>query len=220
MPITVINLVLLIVSVYLLKNIRFLKRFGVSIILTVVLINLIAELLAFFLNYYNVKGGSAWVYNFSLPVELICYGLVYRKIYTLKIYRQIIDTGIILIPILTILNFIITKSLYPFHTYVLTFGCIFLLFLTLSFFIKLFIADYFFTNPLKLLFFWLSTGLLLCYSGSFMYLSNLNFLFQKFSFLYSNLEYLNFILNCFLYACIIISVECLKAYPNSQIQSF
>lgn len=220
MPITLINLVLLIVTTYLIVNMNYLKEFKVSPILTIVLVNLIAELLAFFLNKFNVKGGSAWVYNFSLPIELICYGLIYKRLFNQRAYFMIINISLIIIPLLTIVSFIINKSLYPFHTYVFTYGSILLLFLTLSFFIKLFIADYFFTNPLKQFFFWFSIGLLLCYSGAFMYLSNLNFLFQKFTFLYSNLQNLNFILNCFLYLCIIISVECLKAYPTSQIRSF
>jgi len=175
--------------------------------------------LAFFLNKFNTKGGSAWVYNFSLPIELISYGILYKSIFKQKKYIWIINLSIIAIPLLTVASFIVNKSLYTFHTYVFTFGCIFLIFLTLSFFIKLFRADYFFTNPLKLFFFWVSTGLLLCYSGGFMYLSNLNFLFRKLTFLYSNLQNLNFILNCFLYSCIIISFECLKVYPNSQVRS-
>jgi hypothetical protein len=219
MPITLINFVLVIVFAYLIINMNYLKGFKVLPILSIVLVNLIAELLAFFLNRFNVKGGSAWVYNFSLPIELICYCLIYKRLFNQKAYFIIINISVIIIPLLTIISFIRNQSLYPFHTYVFTYGSVLLLFLTLSFFIKLFIADYFFINPLKQFFFWFSIGLLLCYSGAFMYLSNLNFLFRKFTFLYSNLQNLNFILNCFLYLCIIISVECLKAYPTSQIRS-
>ena len=185
-----------------------------------VFVNLIVEVLAYFLIKFKYEGGSMWVYNFSMPIEFITYGLLYKSLFKNKIYFSIINVSMIIIPLLTLVSFLINKKLSPFHSYVLTFGCIFILFLTLSFFIELFKADYFFTNPLKQFFFWVSTGLLLCYLGSFMYLSNFNFLFKKLPPLYSLLKDLNFILNCFLYLCIIISIECLKAYPSSQIRSF
>ncbi len=220
MPISLINWVLLISDIYLIWNLNILIKFKFVPVLLVVTVNLAAELIAYFLNRYNYKNGSAWIYNFSLPIELISYALLYRRIFKQPTYTLLINGFLIAIPVFSIITFFTNRTIYIFQTPVFVFGCIFILFLTLSFFIKLFIADYFQINPLKQFFFWLSTGLLMCYLGSFIYLSNLNSLFKHFTFLYAELQNLNFLLNCFLYICIIISIECLKAHPNSQIQSF
>ena len=219
MPITLINFVLLFVSIYMFVNIKYLKDYNVIPLLIVVVVNLIAELLAFFLNKSQANLGSAWIYNFSLPVELFSYGFLYLNIFKSKTARLITIIFLIGIPIVSFLPFLRSGSFLIFNTLLFTYGCIFLVFLMLTFFIKLFLADYFLINPLKLFYFWVSSGVLLCYLGGFMYLSNLNYLFKEYGFIYANLQNLNFILNCFLYSCFIISIECLKAYPNSQIRS-
>jgi hypothetical protein len=221
MPLSFINILLLIVSVYVIYNRTTINQFGVNPLLVVVLLNLIVEAIAFVLNLYPINNkGSIFVNNFSLPIEFISYGVLYKRLFTQKAFIYIINTTMLLFPMLTIASFFVNQSIYPFHNYVFTFGSIFILFITLSFFIKLIIADYFLVNPLYQFYFWLSAGLLFCYLGGFMYLSTLNFLFKRSSFIYHNLRDLNFILNCFYYICIIISVKCLKTYPNSQILSF
>jgi hypothetical protein len=221
MPLSFINILLLIVSVYVIYNRSTIKQFGVSPLLVVVLLNLFVECVEFMLNLYPINNkGSIFVNNFSLPIEFISYGVLYKRLFTQKAFLYIINGSIVIFPLITIASFINNQTIYPFHNYVFTFGCLFILFITLSFFIKLIIADYFLVNPLTQFYFWLSVGLLFFYLGGFMYLSTLNYLFKKSSFIYYNLRNLNFILNCFYYICIIISVKCLKTFPNSQIQSF
>lgn len=220
MPITLINIIILVTAIYSLLHYKELKNFGFPLICLIILINFFAELLAFYLNNVETKNGSIWVFNFSLPIELMLYGLIYKKVYKQPVLKKIINAFILVIPLISCISFILNRSIFPFHTYVFTFGCIFILFLALTFFVKLFIADYFLINPLKQFLFWLSTGLLLCYLGGFMYLSNLNFLFKELNPVFVSLKILNFYLNSFLYFCIIIAIRCLKVYPNSQIRSF
>lgn len=221
MPLYLINILLLIASVYAIVNRKSIQQFGADALLIVLFLNLIVETIEYLLNLYPINNkGSIFVNNFSLPIEFISYGFLYKRLFTQKAFLYSINVSIVLFPVLTIVSFFINQSIYPFHNYVFTFGCIFILFITLSFFIKLIIADYFLVNPLTQFYFWLSVGLLFCYLGGFMYLSTLNYLFKKSSFIYYNLRNLNFILNCFYYICIIISVKCLKTFPNSQIQSF
>lgn len=220
MPITLINIIIFLTAIYSLYNYQGIKRFGVTPICAIIFINLVAELFAFFLNEFETKHGSIWVFNFSLPIELMLYGTIYKNIFRQVLVKKIISVFIFTIPLLSCLLFIFNQSVYPFHTYVFTYGCIFILFLTLTYFVNLFMADYFFTNPVYQFFFWLSTGLLLCFLGGFMYLSNLNFLFKELKPVFLSLKTLNFYLNAFLYFCIIIAIRCLKVYPSSQIRSF
>ena len=219
-PVSVIIIFLTSVFIHLVIRYRYLLQYHVHYLLIVIGVNLIAELTAYYLSVNHIKGGSAWVYNFSMPTEMICYGLVFKKIYKKTILEHLINFSIVGILGVVIGCFFYYKSIFPFYTPVLTTESVFLLVITLMFFVKLFKADYFHVNPLKQFFFWLSMGLLLCYLGSFMFLSNLNYLFIKFQFLYANLKYLNFILNCFLYISIIIGVECLRYYSSFQIRSF
>lgn len=219
MPLPLINLILLAIFLYLISNMRYINAYGVLPVLVAVTVNLIAELATFYINLHENKNGNFYIYNFSLPVELISYGLLYKKLFRHTGFVHIINISFFLIPALTVLSFIVHKSIFSFTTVVAVYGSVFLLVTTLYFFIQLFRFDYFYENPLKQFFFWVSVGLLLCYIGSLTYLSNVNHLAGN-PWLKELLRSLNFILNCVLYACIFISVKCLKLFPDSQIQSF
>jgi hypothetical protein len=218
MPLFLINLVLLFMFLYLLANIRVLQQYQVLPVLTAVAVNLVAEFTVFCINNMDTQNRSFWVYNFSLPIELVSYGLLYKRLFRGSRFLYFINASMVAIPLFTLLSFLLHKSIFLFNTGVAIYGCVFLLLTTLYFFIWLFQFDYFDENPLKQFFFWLSTGLLLCYLGSLTYLSNINYITTS-TWLQAVLRSLNFILNCILYMCIFIAIACLKKYPDSQIQS-
>ncbi len=220
-----IILILLILSIYLFANRKYLTDYKVYPLLIIIFINLIAELLAFFLNihYQEIQksGNTMWVYNFSIVIEIVCYSLIYKKIFKSKCYIYLINLSIFTIPtIFFIVSLADYSKIFTFNTIVFTYECFFILLLTLGFFIELFRADYFYVSPIKQFFFWLSTGLLLCYLGGVLFLINREYIFKISPQINIYLKNLNFLLNCFLYLCILIAVKCLKKYPNLQIQSF
>jgi hypothetical protein len=207
------------VLIYLLLNLKYLRDYNVLPLITVVIVNLLAETLALYLEVNHLKNGTYWIFNFSLPVELISYGMIYQRVFRYSKFNYVIRGSYIAIPLLFLYSLVLNKSILPFYTPVAVFGAAFLLLVTLAFFIKLFIADFFFTNPGRQFYFWLSTGLLICYLGGFMHLINLNY-FKSIPQVLEMLRSINLVVNCFLYMCIVISVKCLKTYPESQLRYF
>lgn len=218
MPLESINIILAVVLIYALSNYKHVKQYRVVPVIVVILVNFISETASFTLNRLHFSRGSMWVYNFSLPIEIICYGLLFGKVFRRsKLYYL---TGICyLFPFSTLYYFFIYRSIFFFISEIAIFASIYLSTITLGFFVKLYTADFYEVNPLKLFFFWLSMGVLTCYLGSYLYLSNINHLLDEAE-LKGMLQSINFVLNCFLYMCIVISITCLKRYPNSQIRYF
>lgn len=219
MPLSFINIVLIFTLGYLLINKQRLLESGKGIIILVVLVNVIAEGVTYYLNGIGFKKGSSWVYNFSLPVEAIAYGVIYGRLFTSDTSRKIISIGLILIIIPIGWHYFNRNSFFKFNIYLYSYICFIILFCSLYFFIRLFLNDYFYVNPLTQFYFWLSMGLLVCYLGGFMLITNAYTLITANKLLYKDLKILNLFLNIFLYLCIIISTECLKRFKTYQIQS-
>ncbi len=190
-----------------------------GLIFFIVVIEFTAEITVYFLNKNGSTRGSSWVYNFSLPLECILYGLLFRNVFGNKWIKNLISgaSAFVFIPILV--NLLKGASFYRFNSLLYGYVCLFILACTMAFFISLALKDYFYVNPLKQFYFWISTGLLLCYLGGFMLLTNAFSLIQIDRLLYLDLKQLNLFLNIFLCFCIIIATECLKKYKTFQIRS-
>ena len=220
MPYTLINIFLLIATLFLLKNRKVLVNYKVTVVIVSVGINFIVELVIYLLIRFNVKGGDwGWLYGFSLPIEFAAYAVLYARLLKKGNLWLFIKSLVYIVPLTSVVLFIYNYPKLMFPRTLYTICCSIVLILSLSFFIRLFIADYFQTNPLKQFFFWLSSGLMVCYLGGFMFLSNMSFLFERFTDIFNDLKFVNFIINIFLYACICTGVICLKKWPDSQIQS-
>ena len=221
MPIITILSVLLI---YLLLNRSYLQSFKLSPLIAVASVNLIAEILALLIKYFlNSEQGvlySSGPYNFSMGIELACYAMIFKPLFQNKKYKYFLNLFILVLPLLYIvILFTGLQNLLVLNNLIYLYECLFILITTLTFFIELFLADYFYTSPIKQFYFWLSTGLLLCYLGGALYLINEYEIFKISKHLNMILKSLLFYLNCFMYACILIAVQCLKKYPTLQIRS-
>ena len=219
MPLSIINIILGITLFYLLFNRKKLYDYNVNAILLIVLINFIIELVVYSINKTGFKQGSSWVYNFTLPLEIILYGVLFKRIFQNSKIKTIVSVASLGILIPFMFHYLKAGNFFIFNGTLYSYLSLFILFCVLYFFITLFVKDYFQINPLKQFYFWVSSGLLVCYLGGFMLLTNAYSLFYKNKLLYSDLKTLNLILNIFLYLCLIIAVECLKKFKTSQIRS-
>lgn len=218
-PLYVINIILFGTSLYLFINWYKLREIVLELILSIFLIEFAAEIAVFFLNRYQFSNGSSWVYNFSLPVECILYGFLFSKVFRSRLVRKLILGASVLVFFPLFINLFWDNSFYKFNTLLYGYVCLFILACTISFFIGLAVKDYFYINPLKQFYFWVSSGLLICYLGGFMLLTNAFSLIQKDRILYLDLKQVNLFLNIFLCLSIIIATECLKKYRAFQIRS-
>lgn len=218
MPLSIINIILLGTCLYLFINWYKLRDYTLELILFVVITEFTAEVSVYLLNKFEFTNGSSWVYNFSLPIECFLYGLMFRNIFSYKWLRNLISIASILVLFPFVIHYFSPGSFFSFNSILYGYVCLFLLVCSLSFFIVLALKDYFYINPLKQFYFWISSGLLVCYLGGFMLLTNSFSLFQKNKLLYLDLKQLNLILNIFLCLCIIIATECLKKYKVFQIR--
>jgi hypothetical protein len=219
MPLFIINIVLAVIILYLLFNRKELLKYNVNAVLVIVAIDFIAEVTVYCINRTGFKHGSSWVYNFTLPAEAVFYGTLFKRVFKNRLIRLMISIASfgILIPFL--FHYLQGGAFFVFVSSVYSYLSLFILFCVLWFFVQLFINDYFQINPLKLFYFWFASGLLVCYLGGFMLLTNAYKLFYTNKLLYNDLKILNLILNIFLYTCLIVAVECLKKFKASQIQS-
>jgi hypothetical protein len=219
MPLSIINIVLAVTFIYLLNNRRNLIEYKINALLFIVLLNFVVELVVYFINQTDFKKGSSWTYNFTLPIELFLYGILFKRIFQQQSMKIFISIASYVILIFFVLHYFQKNSFFIFNESLYTYMCVFILACVLYFFIRLFIKDYFLINPLKQFYFWLSSGLLICYLGGFMLLTNAYTLFYLDKLLYNDLKILNLFLNIFLYLFIIIGIECLKKFKTHQIQS-
>lgn len=219
MPLSIINIIIGATVLFLLFNIKALREYRVVSLLYIVILNFIAELTVYFINKSGFIGGSSWFYNFTLPIELFLYCFLFRRLFINTRFRKGLAAASFLMIVLFVMHYFRGNSFYDFNAALYICLSLFILLCVLYFFIKLFVKDYFQINPLKQFYFWLSSGLLICYLGGFMFLTNAYQLFTTNRMLYNNLKELNLILNIFLYLCIIIAVICLRKFKTSQIQS-
>ena len=219
MPLSIINIVLAVTFVYLLSNRKSLGEYKIKVLLYIVLLNFVVELVVYFVNRSDFKKGSSWIYNFTLPIELFLYGVLFKRIFQQQWVTLLISIASWVILIFIAHHYFQKDSFFIFNASLYTYMCLFILACVLYFFIRLFIKDYFHINPLKQFYFWLSSGLLICYLGGFMLLTNAYTLFYSDKLLYDDLKILNLFLNIFLYLCVIIGIECLKKFKVHQIQS-
>ena len=216
--------VLAILVLYLLINKKYLKEFKVYPLLTVAFVNLLAEILALFLKTHLASNQrdsiSSCPYNFSIGIELVCYIIIFKSLFKKKLYRGFLNLTVLMLPLFYV--FILVTNIKRFlvlNDGIYLFECFFILVISLAFFIELFLADYFYVSPIKQFYFWLCTGLLICYMGGALYLINEYEIYKISPNLNMILKNLTLYLNCFLYACILIAVECLKKFPTLQIRS-
>jgi len=219
MPLSIINIVLAFTFVYLLINRKRLIEYKINELLIIVLLNFVIELIVYFINKSDFKNGSSWAYNFTLPIELFLYGILFKRIFQQPSVKIFISIASYIILIFFALHYLKRDSFFVFNESLYIYMCIFALTCVLYFFVRLFIKDYFHINPLKQFYFWLSSGLLICYLGGFMLLTNAYTLFYSNKLLYNDLKILNLFLNIFLYLCVIVGIECLKKFKAHQIQS-
>lgn len=219
MALSLINIVLFFVLVYMLFNWKSIAAYNIQTIVAVVILNFIIELTIYFINKAQFSQGSSWLYNFTLPAEVCLYGLLYKRIFNSKLVRAIITAASLGIFIPFAIHYLKPGSFFLFNEFLYTYTAVFVLIIVLIFFGKLFVKDYFFVNPLKQVYFWISSGLLICYLGAFMLLTNTYALFYTDKILYADLKTLNLFLNFFLYGCMIVGIECLKKFRTYQIQS-
>jgi hypothetical protein len=167
-------------------------------------------LINFITETYGIQTKAAqlnnyWIYNLSTTIEFAFYYYVYYRTLNTPSYKKIISVYAAFFFPFAIFNMFLIQGMDHFHTHGYLTGSIFLIVLVL-----LYLREVFLTielrNPLKEKIFWISTGVLFFYIGSFFQMGFFEYIFNSPS---ASIRYvfdalLNF-LNVILYTMFIIA---------------
>ncbi len=148
------------------------------------------------------------VYNIITGIEFLVYALIFKKIIRWNVTKKVINVFFIVYPICWLLNMIFIQGFNMFHTYTMSIGSIFMVFLAFSYLYNLFNIEYKF-NLLGSPDFWFSIGILFFYAGDMLnsflifYVDNVKIIAD-----YSLFRIINTSFNIILYSCFIKAFRC------------
>lgn len=111
---------------------------------------------------------NTWIYNISTTIEFIFYSYIFYHSYHTKKFRKIIQYFAIIYPLLVMLNISLFQKPPAFHSYTMALGCLAMIIFSGFFFIDLLRNEHK-LNLLRLPMFWIASGLLFFYLGSFLF---------------------------------------------------
>lgn len=153
---------------------------------------------------------NSWLFNISIPVEYLFYGILIGSLCLTKIYKKIIFFLSVLFGMFVLINLFFIQGLIDLNTYTLKTGSCMMIFFSGLGLVDLFKNDAHETllrNPL----FWICTGILFFNTGEFLYLFFLDiFILNKWDQAAKIFKSINNKLIYVLYTCISISIVCLK----------
>ena len=153
---------------------------------------------------------NAWLYNISVPVEFIFYGILFYLHYTRKLFLQIAAGFLILFSLFAISNIFFIQGFNNFNTNILKIGSFGMIVLCCMYFTEL-LSKNTQISLIKEPMFWLAAGVFLFNTGEFFYSlfvdyfarHNLDKTRKIFSSINNKLIWV-------LYTCIAISIICTK----------
>jgi uncharacterized membrane protein YfcA len=161
---------------------------------------------------------NAFFNYFEIPMEFLFFFWLFSRSFKKTKYSwlPVVCSGVYVLSwVLDIIYF--NKMRFIFYSLSYTVGNLLLLVLILQFFIRLVMSDEILTFRKNMLF-WVSSGLLLFYLGSFPYYGLRNTIAYNYQDIYTTYSYIAYILNCFMYLMFIFSFVWGK--PNLRSSSF
>ncbi len=203
-----ISFYLYIIAISIIVGLAFFKRLNPPVIrwfVPFLILTLAVEICGMWLRFHHTN--NARLYNVFTSIEFMFYSLVFRQAVDNIRLKKVILYAAIIFPFLVLLNIIFLQPFTKFHTITFRAGSVMVITWCYLYFRQLMRSEEFaplFKNP----FFWISTGLLFFYAGSFFFMSS-DLL------MYINLPYnsdfwfaLNDTLNIILYTAFLISFVC------------
>ena len=143
---------------------RLLIHAGLIWAIPYLLMNFIAETYGIF-----VKESDYWIYNIATFLEFIFYFFIFYRALSGSGMRKIILWFSCLYFPFAIVNIVLIQGIHHFHTNSFLVGSVFLIFLAIAY-LRQVIMNIEIINPLRQSMFWITTGVLFFYLGSFFYL--------------------------------------------------
>lgn len=129
---------------------------------------LLVELSARYLRKIRHES-NVWIYNISIPLEYIFYGLVFYYAAEKKMYKKIFRLFLLIYPVFVLINLCFIQGFSDFNQHSMLAGSVFMLLLSGLMLYDIFIREadiHIVLQP----FFWIASGVLLFNAGEFGYL--------------------------------------------------
>jgi len=159
---------------------------------------------------------NAWLYNISVPIEFLFYGLIFYLHYNRNSFIQLTKFFLILFAIFALCNILFIQGFQKFNTNILKVGNFSMIILGCLYFTELLSRNER-VNFLREPMFWLATGILLFNTGEFFYSLFSDYLIKNhldkprkiFSSINNKLIWV-------LYTCIVISIICTRPRKHQK----
>ncbi|MGZ5135217.1 MAG: hypothetical protein ACXWCG_08705, partial [Flavitalea sp.] len=182
------------------------KHTPLALALPYLVVNLIAETYGIF-----TTGNDYWIYNIATIIEFGFYFYIFhRTITSVQLQKVIIWFSFLYFPF-AIINVFLIQGIDHFHTNSFLVGSVFLIFLAGAYLRQLLINIEMY-NPLRESMFWITTGVLFFYIGSFFYLGFFEYIQQFYPALINIFSQVVNILNVILYCMYIIAFNVRSKY--------
>lgn len=152
---------------------------------------------------HNTNNG--WLYNISVPVEYLFYGVLFYQNYDSEKYQKIGKLFLVLFPLFVVLNLFLIQGFKKFNNNILKVGDFSIILLCCLYFFDLLKIEKI-INPLKIPMFWITSGLLIFSTGELVYISISSTLFSYWGEFRSMVKAINNNLIYILYSSLIIGI--------------
>ncbi|MGN6435116.1 MAG: hypothetical protein ACTHMM_01235 [Agriterribacter sp.] len=169
--------------------------------------NFIYESIAFYLSKQSKSNYE--VYNLEMITEVTFFLFLYKKIALSKYAVAALNFAISLFVSFSIINLAFLQSIEMFNTNTYTLGSFLLVFACTNYLYTSILKDEV-RNPIFSLTFWISLGVLFCYLGNFLFLSNVNHLFSIDEGMALRVQIISISVNTLLYLLIAVGILCSK----------
>ncbi|MGG7666496.1 hypothetical protein [Dyadobacter sp. BHUBP1] len=178
-----------------------------------VLVTLIVEGIGtYYLNVLRRPAGLA--YRLYQPVEYLLMAAYFFHIISFAKVRTVILASIPIIVITNIINILVESDNRLFGTYSFLTSAILLSVWSIIYFYQL-IQEAEIRNPARNPDFWICTGILFFYAGTFFLMGCINYIYKNNTKLAQELYVINHLLNCILYGMITYGFICQAKYQKS-----
>ncbi|MGX5852465.1 hypothetical protein ACWKW6_02425 [Dyadobacter jiangsuensis] len=183
------------------------------ILLWLVFVTLIIEGIGtYYLNVLHKPAGLA--YRIYQPIEYVLMAAYFFHIISFVRARTVILVSMLIIVVLNIINILVESDNKLFGTYTFLLAAISLSVWSIIYFYQL-IQEAEIKNPARNPDFWICTGILFFYAGTFFLMGFINYIYKNNPKLAQELYVINHLLNCILYGMITYGFICQARYQKS-----
>lgn len=174
------------------------------------------ELSARYLFFELYHKSNGWIYNISVPIEYLFYSFLFRNNIKDRKYKKPVQFFLFVFPVFVSVSLLFLNGFIKFNSNFLKVGSLTMIVFSLLYFFDILSREEL-VSPLRVPFFWITTGLFIFNVGEFAYVGLSDILFSNWLIFRSLVKEINNNLIFVLYTSIIIGILVAKWVQGEKI---